>query len=136
MASRDIASLIVNYEKSLLELLEKDPDNRMAFDFLMAHYLRAARPEKVVANLHRLERFEYRGLPRHFQEAIVVHASRTGGKLPSTERRVTPETLMRAATFTELLASSASREEAMQRAVEAGLGDSYFFYHSFGVSGL
>ncbi len=108
----------------------------MAFDFLMARYLRTARPEKVVENLGHLDRFGYRELPRHFQEAIVVHASRTGGELPSTETRVTPETRIRAAAFTELLAGSSSREEAMQKAVEAGLGDSYFFYHSFGVSGL
>jgi hypothetical protein len=108
----------------------------MAFDFLMAHYLCVARPDRVVENLRYLSRFGYRGIPRHFQEAILVHASRTGGQVPSTEHPLARETLARATMFFDILAGASSREEAAEKAVEAGLGDSYFFYYSYGVSGL
>ena len=77
MASEDRAFLIVNYEASLLGLLEKNPDNKMAFEFL-AHYLCVARPDKVVENLRHLHRFGYRRIPRHFQEAILLHAIGSG----------------------------------------------------------
>lgn len=136
VGSKDMALLTVNNEQALLRLLKENPDNKMAFEFLMAHYLRNVRPDKVVENLQHLERFGYGRIPRHFQEAILVHASRTSGLPPRIEREMAPETRTRASMFSEIVTSSRSREEAMQRAAEAGLGDSYFFYYSYGKSGL
>jgi len=136
MVSEDRAFLIVNYEASLLRLLEKNPDNKMAFEFLLAHYLCVARPDKVVENLQHLHRFGYRRIPRHFQEAILLDAIRRGASLPTGEQQLAPETLADARFFFEILKTTSSRDRAMERAVDAGLGDSYFFYFRFGKSGL
>ncbi len=129
------ASLDGNREESLRALLDQNPDNRMAFEFLMVHYLRIVRPGQVVEALSQLERFGYSEIPRHFQEAIFVHASQTNTPFPRNEYRLDRETQTRAAAFFNILGRSSDREEAKQRAVEAGLSDSYFFYCWFGVSG-
>jgi len=128
-------TVMAKYEEDLLARVEENPDNRIALNFLMAYYLRAARPDKVVESLRYFDHLENGGLPRHYQEAIVVHARRHGEPLPGSEDQVGPETLGRAEVFAELVASSSNLEEARQKAVEAGLGDSYFFYLLFGVSG-
>jgi tetratricopeptide (TPR) repeat protein len=136
MVREDRAFLIVDYEASLLRLLDKNPDNRMAFEFLMAHYLCVARPDKVVENLPRLPRFGYCRIPRHFQEAMLLEAGRSG-RLPATgELPLDPATLARAKAFFEILQSTPNRERALRKAIEAGFGDSYFCYYRFGVSGL
>lgn len=136
MTSEDRAFLIVNYEASLLRLLEKNPDNKMAFEFLMAHYLCVARPDKVVENVPQLRRFGYSRIPRHFQEAILLDAI-SRGKPPATGgQSLDAESLADAGTFFDILKSTPNRDRALDKAVAAGLGDSYFFYYRFGVSGL
>ncbi|MCL4203041.1 MAG: hypothetical protein KJ000_11110 [Pirellulaceae bacterium] len=129
------AALVGNCEESLRALLDQNPDNRMAFEFLMVHYLRTVRPGQVVEALSQLERFGYSEIPRHFQEAVFVHASQTNTPFPLNEYRFDRETQARAAAFFNILGRSSDREEAKQRAFEAGLSDSYFFYCWFGVSG-
>jgi len=136
MTSEDRAFLTVNYEASLLRLLEINPDNKMAFEFLMAHYLCIARPDKVVENLRHLRRLGYSRIPRHFQEAILLHAISHGKPPPTGEQPSDPKIMADAGVFFDILKSTPNRERALQRALDAGLGDSYFFYYRFGLSGL
>jgi hypothetical protein len=124
-------------EELLLALLRRNPRNRMAFEFLMAHYLCSRQPAKVVQWLEQPTGIEYKRLPRHFQEAIVVHSAMASGQLPPAGGRLDPEVIDRAAEFRDVLAShGTSEEEARTAALEAGFGDSYYFYHVFGASGL
>ena len=136
VVQRDDVSTNVNVEDSLVALLERNPQNRMAFEFLMTHYLCTARPDQVVANLDRLADFGYETLPRHYQEAIVVDSLQRTGQMPADDRRVSPEVLQAGEEFSDIVASSRSPEEAAFNAAVAGLGGTYFYYYKFGVSGL
>ncbi len=136
MVRRDDVSTRIDVEGSLSALLESNPHNRMAFEFLMAHYLCTGRPEQVVANIGRLEDFGYERIPRHFQEAAVVHSIVNAGSLAPVDARVAPEIVEAGERFAGILAGASSRQEAGRLAVEAGWGKTYFFYYSFGVSGL
>ena len=122
-------------EDVLLALLARNGRNRMAFEFLMAHYLGVRRPDKVVANLGRLSDLGYREIPRHYQEAIIVHTSVSGNRAPLSEYRLSPRVVQRAREFAKVQASAASPEEAVHRALAAGLGDTYFFYFAYRASG-
>jgi hypothetical protein len=118
-------------EPYLEPLLERNPQNKMAFDFLMAHYLTAARPDQVVAGARRLEGFPAR-VPRLYQEAAVICNEASG----SRRYGVDPDVLRRSREFLQITKSARSREDAARAAVEAGFGDSYFFYLMFHKSGL
>lgn len=136
MTGKDSVSSAVGAEELLQALLEENPDNKMAFEFLMAHYLCIGRPDMVVANLDRLKDFGYGAIPRHYQEAIIVHTSATEEHLPTAEFPLDPEIIESAKRFSDILAAAPSPGAAMHTAVEAGFGDSYFFYITCGVSGL
>ncbi len=124
-------------EQFLTALLEKNPGNRMAFEFLMAHLLCSSRPDKAAARLSAPMPLEYPRLPRHFQEAIIASSLAMTRQLPPADDRVAPEILDRARRFLEILNDSKDDADAARaRAVAEGLGDSYFFYYSFGISGL
>lgn len=135
MLTRDYVSDRMNVEEVLLRLLEKNRRNRMAFDFLLAHYLCVGRPDQVVANLQYLEDFGYDHIPRHFQEAVVVHASATDDWSLAEQYRIDPEIRSQDLLFKQILAGTASRQDAMEMAAAAGLGDSYLFFFLFGRSG-
>jgi len=123
-------------EDIFLVLLERNPRNRMAFEVLMSFYLCNNRLDRAVANLRRLEDLEYREIPRHYQEAIVIYSSDAGREALPSGYRLDPEVVQRGRQFTEIMAASTSLEQLGNEALAAGFGDTYFFYYLFAVSGL
>ena len=136
MLTQDSVSPRMNVEVTLLRLLERNRRNKMAFDFLMAYYLLAGRPGDVVANLQYLQDFGYHGIPRHFQEAVVVHASATGDWSLTEKYDIAPEIVGQEVMLTKIREDSATEREAMESSAAAGLGSSYLFFLMYGVSGL
>jgi len=122
-------------EDLLLALLARNRHNRMAFEFLMAHYLRARRPDRVVANIGRLDDFSYKGIPRHYQEAILVYVGITQ-KTVKIMDRVDSETIKRYNAFCKIRRVSHGGEDAARKTIAAGFGDTFFFYFAHGASGL
>ena len=136
MLDRDSVSYSVSVEVMLLELLARNRHNKMAFDFLMVHYLLTGRPEQVVANLQYLKDFGYQSIPRHFQEAVVARASATDDWELTKEYEIPPEVLGQEVLLKQILADAPNKDEAMNAAVAAGLGHSYLFFLEFGRSGF
>ena len=123
-------------EDIFLTLLERNPRNRMAFEVLMAFYLCNNRLDQAVANLRRLEALKYPEIPRHYQEAIVIHSRDAGRQLTFAGYRLDPGVVQRGRQFARMMATSTSPEQLGARALAAGFGDTYFFYCVFTVSGL
>ena len=48
----------LDLETMLLQLLKRNPQNRMAFEYLMAHYLLTRQLDKLATQLHRLDDFD------------------------------------------------------------------------------
>jgi hypothetical protein len=115
-------------EQILEPLLERNPQNMLAFHLLMARYLSALRPDKVLAGLQRQEGLEPARLPRRYQEAVLVAAGIPGGE----RYGVAPDVIERARQFRRILGKAGSQEDAATAALNAGFGDSYFFYYAFG----
>jgi len=61
------------YEKDLLNIVQRTPNNKSALDYLIAFYLLSNQPEKVINNLD-LIRAHYSTLPAAVQEVCVIHA--------------------------------------------------------------
>ena len=133
---RDCPTTAIDMEEALLELLEANPGNRMAYDFLMARYLCDLRPDRVVQQLGHWEHFGCGEVPRIYQEAIIIDANRNGQPIPSDDARLEVSTVQRAELFFRVLASTSNRQKAIEVARRLGLGDSYFVFYCFGVSGL
>ncbi len=131
----DAAAAEATVEEVLRILLEKNPRNRMAFELLMAHYLVNQKTEKVVANLARLADLSDWRVPRHYQEAIAVQLLSSGRPPSSPGFEPDPEVLRRARDLQRIAERAAGPEEAVRAARQAGLGDSYFFYLAYGISG-
>jgi hypothetical protein len=119
-------------EHSLLEnMLEDDPTNRMAFEYLMAYFLLTKQTHRLAEFLPRLGELGYARIPRHFQEALAVHSATTRERVP-----VRRETIERFNAFSRQLAPLRDRKEAAMRQLAPQFGDSYFYYHVFGISGV
>jgi len=124
-------------EEFMLEnLLRANPLDRMAFEYLMAFSLLHRRTDKLVQNLARLDDLGYRHLPRHYEEAILIHANATLEDIPLHGRKISPETIERFHRFVDRFRQWRNDPHRAAAALAEEFGDTYFYYHAFGVSGV
>ncbi|MCL6543586.1 MAG: DUF6057 family protein [Bryobacteraceae bacterium] len=127
-------------ERLLLNLLERDSSNRMAFEFLMGYYLlnrdlqgfRGLAPRIAeMAGPGYVRPSGVRRTPRHYQEALALFIEMTGSSEKIAGVEIEPETVSRTARFKQVVARAGGKRAAMLEARE-GFGDTYLYYYAFG----
>jgi len=121
-------------EEILLEQLRVNPHNRMAFEYLMGQYLVTFRVDRVVEQLWRLDDLGYIGIPRCYEEAVLIHQARTGTRVDLHGRQISPGSLERFHRFEQIVRSCGGDRRAALRALRPDYGDSYFLYFWFNTS--
>ena len=119
-------------QEILEDLTVRNPDNRMAFEYLMADYLLNRRLKPMVERVSQVTRFEYEEpyLPPHYAEAILLwalvdgHAPNYDG-LPERD----PGFLIASTMFERLFREHHDDLPALQAAVSRELPDTYFTYY-------
>ncbi len=124
-------------ERTLAKLLEHDPRNRMAFEYLMACYLLTGKVDKIVENLHRLDDLGYRATPTLYEEAALIHYGPQKQKPDLGRIKISPETIQRYQRFVQIRGSMQPQsQQATLNLLIREFGTSYFFYFAFGSVGL
>ena len=117
--------------RGMLEALaDRGPDNRMAFEYLMAQYLLNLQLEPMVARVRQVGRFDYEYLPSHYAEAILLHAILTGRQadydgLPEKDASI----LISGPMFVRIYEQHKTDPRALQAALAREMGGSYFAYY-------
>jgi tetratricopeptide (TPR) repeat protein len=126
------------YEEEMLQwLLQTNKHNRMAFEYLMAYYLLNNEPSKIAGNLSLLDYFDYAGIPRHYEEAILLYMSEQGrSSVDLHGRTIRPETVQRFRDFQRRAALAGKDAAALWDALFDTYGNTYWFYHLFGLTGF
>ncbi|MGA2092730.1 MAG: DUF6057 family protein [Sedimentisphaerales bacterium] len=122
--------------RCLEELLRINKHNRMAFEYLMAHYLLTKQLGKFVENLHRLDDFGYDSIPRHYQEAILIYKGISRKDVDLGQRGINAEVKEQYDDIDEIIQRYNNDMELMRKVIAPKYGDTYFFYFIFGVSGV
>ncbi|HDY89386.1 MAG TPA: hypothetical protein ENH82_14885 [bacterium] len=124
--------------EGILQSLMDNKKNRMAFEYLMAYYLLSMQIEKIVQNIHHFEDFNYSAIPRHYEEAIIIYtyANKTGEKVNLNDRKISPETVQNFNRFFNILKSYNWNKQLAINSLSRDYSDSYFFYYTFGFSGV
>jgi MFS family permease len=124
-------------DEMLAALLEQDPGNRMAFEYLMACYLLTGRVDRIAENVARLRELGYPAIPTLYEEAILIHYADPRRKADLAGFDISPETVRRYEAFLSSRGAMQSQNyQAMLHRLIRDFGTSYFFYFSFGQVGL
>jgi len=83
-----IAGRSVSTRKQIASLLRQNPQNRMAFEFLMAVHLVEANLEAVALLLPKAANFSYPGTPPLYEEAAMIYARTSKDKLDTSDGRI------------------------------------------------
>ena len=136
MLEKDSGFSAIDIENILSQLLEKNKQNRMAFEYLMAWYMLAGQLDKFVQNLDRLDDFDYTQIPRLYEEAMLVHVNRTRKPLDLHGRRFSSESHQRMDAFSQIFNRYGKNKQAAFYELAKNYGDSYLFYCIYGFSGV
>jgi hypothetical protein len=123
--------LQVPLENLLLDLLDANPKNRMAFEYLMAYYLINKNLRAFAANLHRMKEFEWLETPRLFEEAGLVAAELNDLKIEIQNAHIRPSTLQRFTDFKQARRTFGNDAERAAQELKQTYGNSYFYHHLF-----
>ncbi len=114
------------------QLLDKNKNNKMAFEFMMAFYLLTGQTGKIVENIGYLNEMGYERLPQHYEEAIVIYMMGTGGKdMDLHGWKLRPETITQGAEFSRIYALNRHNIQNARDALVSNFEKSYFFYYIF-----
>ena len=120
-------------EQALLDLLAEQPNNRMAFEYLMAHYLLQRQPERLVAHLHRLRPLGYTELPPLYAEAVLVYSSRTREGVDLHGYAMDPRHVERFERITGAFRAMGYDRSRGMAALASEFAHTYFYYAMFPV---
>jgi hypothetical protein len=135
LVTTDYADSGVPTEVLLRQLLQSNRRNRMAFEYLMAHYLLTGQVEPLVQNLRLLDELGMWETPRHLEEAMLVHSPTSGdGKNDNAGRRVSADTARRYREFQARLSQNGGRSAGIELQLAREFGDTVWFYQLFGAT--
>lgn len=113
----------VHLVQELKYLCDRDPKNKMAFEYLMSALLLSNDISGFVNNLHRIQHFDYPSLPPAFEEALLVHKLKVGEEAFSkTGFTVSQATETRFNRYFQLTQNN------QLRALQQEFGRTYWFY--------
>jgi len=121
----------VTVEKVLLQLLEKNRQNRMAFEYLMAWYMLNKHLGKLVQNIERLQDLGYLKLPTHYEEASLIYVYGTGKPLNLRGYQPNPQLRQQIEHFSRLLSSYGADKQAAFKELSGKFSNTYFFYYIY-----
>ena len=120
---------------TLEALLQRNPGNRMAFEYLVTRYLLNGQAAEAAGHMWRLAGLGYRRIPRHYEEAIVVHEFTTGERILVPGLRIGEETRRRFEAFKTAARSLRSDQRQARERLAPEFGDGFFYYRTFGRTG-
>jgi hypothetical protein len=124
-------------EEILLQCLRQNPNNRAAFEYLMAHYLLTVNLDAFVHYFQGARSLGYSEIPTHCEEALVLAQKLKGAPVPIPDingKLPRPETTQRLDRFLEQarLYGDNVRRAATEMAPE--YGNTYWYYFVFKTS--
>jgi hypothetical protein len=135
MDNNDLTFVSYDEEKWLNQLLSRNKNNKMAFEYLMAHYLLNGQLDKFVENLPRLDDFGYENIPRHYQEAILLYTGTTHKEVSLGSRSIDGEVVAQYNEINKIATDSVIKDlNIMRKILEPKYSGTYFFYYTFGYS--
>ncbi|MCP4257110.1 MAG: hypothetical protein GY774_06240 [Planctomycetes bacterium] len=118
-------------EKTLLALLERNSQNRMAFEYLMARCMLKKNFDKLIQIFERLQGFDYRALPTHYEEAALIYIYGTRKPLNLSGYQLNPEKRRQFEEFSRILVKYGKDKQAASKELPKEFRNTYFFYYKY-----
>ena len=116
-------------EDLLRQLLASNRQNRMAFEYLLVHYLLTGDFKKLARQAGQLESFGYTIIPRPVEEALVLGQKLQGLEFELRGLKIQPDTLRRFQSFCDALGGRPGAAPDALAAMAPAFGDTFWYYY-------
>lgn len=134
--TRDYAIGGISFEPLLKTLLHDTPDHRLAFEYLMAHCLLKHQRAELMKYLPLLVPLNYRQLPRHYAEAVLVHSLETKAPPDARGWTIEPDVYNQFRETMAIVRNARGNNQAVFDTLAPKYSDTYTFYSLFNTCGL
>jgi hypothetical protein len=109
-------------------LLLSNPENKVAYEYLLAHYLLQKNLDGFLEYIPLAEKLKYSRLPKAWEEAAIYVASRIQGEIPQLSKyQPGQESIDRIKSYAELFSTQNKDTSLIRRE----FGDTYWYYLHF-----
>lgn len=129
---KDFVCRINHPQLDLVELLNSNPRNKKAFEYLNAYYLLTRQLDKFVNNLKFLPFYQYSNIPKHYEEALLIYLSQTKDKnfkLPGY--KISQDTMQDFKEIQEIRKNNRNNQSIARSEINRRLGGTYWEYVLF-----
>ncbi len=120
-------------ERDLEFIVGQNPANKMAFEYLIAHYLLMGLPDRLVNRTGNLRALHYARIPRHFEEALILHqVFNKKSTVDLAGYQFSRETVLRFLNFQKSLKRYQGGGQKDRSELKRSFGDTYWYYYLFG----
>lgn len=131
--TNDIADSGLPTEVVARQCLGSNKSNRMAFEFMLAHYLLETNLDQLAKNVEFLGNYGVWETPRHIEEALLLRDSIAGTNQTTSVRRPTSAPVaQRFEHLRNTLRANNGKVDGIEGVLMRDFGDTYWFYHLFG----
>lgn len=131
--TNDIADSGLPTEVVVRQCLGSNKSNRMAFEFMLAHYLLETNLDQLAKNVEFLGDYGVWETPRHIEEALLLRDSLAGTNQATPSRRPTSAPVaQRFELLRNTLRANNGKVDGIEGVLMRDFGDTYWFYHLFG----
>jgi len=131
MPKDDFFTEIISPQNNIPKLLQSNPENKKAFEYMMAWFLLSKNVEGIINNLPRLNNLNYNKIPRHIEEAILAYTNSTGENPDLGGLTISNETISRfnqyISDFKQTRQSPSTQKNIMQNKYH----NTFWFYFHF-----
>ena len=113
------------------KLLEGHPDNRMAFEYLMASFLLRKDLDAFAANIYRLKELGYEKIPKHYEEALVLYSGLSGKNAIPPGYAISSVTREGFHEYAKIFATNRYDMNKAAQALYNNFGSTFWFYMQF-----
>jgi hypothetical protein len=126
---RDRPSVRLPDEQMLNGLLDRNPENRMAFEYLETWFLLTKQLTKFMEPIGRLKAFGYTELPRHYEEAMLIYVYGSRKRIDIQGFKPSDQLQQRAAEFGRIMAQFGTDRRAAMDQIRTRYPGTYFYYY-------
>jgi len=128
MVTTELAYNRMPTELFVRQPLRTNPQNRMAFEFLMMDYLLTGDLAKFAEKIDSLDKFGFKEIPRHYEEALLLYERVVKKPFESKHFQIRPETRQRFERFAEAVREGAKMPEG-NPSLAREYSDTYWYYY-------
>lgn len=131
LPGKDFSISIRNPQTNLPLLLEANPDNKKAFEYLMAWFMLEKNIQGLVNEVGRIKEMSYSRIPRHIEEALLIYNIGTGMMPDLGTLKISQETIDRYRQYEIYIDPYARNNPSGPKEIQKQCRNTFWFYFEF-----